>query len=172
MPKIEVTLHDDIDKANGADGDEDKTANGGGSSEDVLNTVAASETAAEAHKRTKSLSMRHRKKSIMGNLEVSKLKNFKSFVESKILSKSDRSLAEENESGGGGGGGSRGEDSIVEKASLSDRRASRTSMQGLEVRICVITHIYRSESCFLFCADEKTGNLLRFLFYLTLYTCC
>ena len=138
MPKIEVTLHDDNDKANGADGggDEDKTANGGGSSEDVLTTVAASETAAEAHKRTKSLSMRHghRKKSIMGNLEVSKLKNFKSFVESKILSKSDRSLAEENESGGGGGGGSRGDDSIIEKARLSDRRASRTSMQGLEVR--------------------------------------
>ena len=140
MPKIEVTLHDDNDKANGADGgDEDKTANGVGSSEDVLITVVASEAAAEAHKRTKSLSMRHghRKKSIMGNLEVSKLKNFKSFVESKILSKSDRSLAE-NESGGGGGG-SRGDDSIIEKASLSDRRASRTSMQGLEVRICIHT---------------------------------
>ena len=38
------------------------------------------------------LTVKDRKKSMIGNTEGNRFKNFKSFVESKILSKSDRSL--------------------------------------------------------------------------------
>ena len=83
IPKIEVTLHEDK-KDDKDEQDERKRKR--------QERLASDEG---HHVRTTSLCMKRRKKSIISGLEVTKLKNFKSFVESKILSKSDRNLEQE-----------------------------------------------------------------------------
>lgn len=54
------------------------------------------------HMRTISLGNKRRKKSLISGLEVTKLKNFKNFVESRILLKSDRNLDFAMDAYGGG----------------------------------------------------------------------
>ena len=82
--------------------------------------------------RAASLGAKRRKKSIIGTgLEVSKLKHFKSFVESKILSKSDRTLVGAGGGGAdGGGGGSSGRVATDSSNLLLRRRGVPTSTSG------------------------------------------
>jgi len=99
IPQIEVTSCNTGATDNAEDGKAKKnglTANVGDDDDDVM---SAAESA--FHARATSLGGKRRKKSIIGQgLEVTRLKHFKSFVESKILSKSDRSLAGGDESDG------------------------------------------------------------------------
>lgn len=83
------------------------------------------------HERTRSLQGK-RKKSIIGTgIQATKL-HFKSFVESKILSKSDRALdAEANDGVGGLGVGTDSKSGLSAKDKFK-RRSSRTSIQDFE----------------------------------------
>ena len=77
MPKIEVTV-----TTTGDEEEEDRAKSPIGSVADSTDQVAL----------IRSVPKPDRKKSVIGNMEGNRFKNFKTFVESKILSKSDRSL--------------------------------------------------------------------------------
>ena len=104
------------------------------------------------------LTVKDRKKSMIGNIEGNRFKNFKTFVESKILSKSDRSLEMDgaisttnsnlasgcvqtlangklvDAVGGGGGGGLCIESESGKKENLQ-RRRSHLSMYEIELTV-------------------------------------
>ena len=78
MPKIEVTLSSVGDE----EFEEEGTKSPIGSAVDPSDPVL----------KNRSVTKQDRKKSMITNIEGNRFKNFKTFVESKILSKSDRSL--------------------------------------------------------------------------------
>ncbi len=93
VPQIEVT-------ACGAAGDDDGEKKDGGGNGDGKGDALGDMRDSGFHTRATSLGGgKRRKKSLISTgMEVTRLKHFKSFVESKILSKSDKSLADEEES--------------------------------------------------------------------------
>ncbi len=91
VPHIEVTAC----AGAGGNGAADEGGDGNGADRDEKSDVLGDSVDSSHHARATSLGGgKRRKKSLISTgMEVTRLKHFKSFVESKILSKSDRSLA-------------------------------------------------------------------------------
>ena len=144
VPKIEVTVFNDddehdVDKAAVATQGSTGGGYGGGYG---LNAESRGESSGGFHTRARSLGGKgsggestgggRRKKSIIGQgLDVTKLKHFKSFVESKIMSKSDRNLYGDDSDGEGG----LVVDDDYQFNPSAKRRGSRASFSELEVNL-------------------------------------
>ena len=130
IPKIEVTMHGN----NGAPSKETKEKE---EDEEDLEKGLSDDNSLMRRVRATSLGAKRRKKSLIGaGLEVTKFKHFKSFVESKILSKSDRSLENDDDNSGSGGtsggGGGLTLAAVLAARDTFKRRCSRTSVSDFD----------------------------------------
>ena len=130
IPKIEVTMH-------GNNGTSNKELKEKEEDDEELEKGLNDDNSLMRRVRATSLGAKRRKKSLIGaGLEVTKFKHFKSFVESKILSKSDRSLENDDDNSGSGGtsggGGGLTLAAVLAARDTFKRRCSRTSVSDFD----------------------------------------